>query len=185
MNYKIKRIGLLFLGLVLTAALTACAANANPNLTHSPTSPMMGTASPFGTEPFGTGLNTPAVPLHTPAGEVPTLSMTGAESSALSKKANDATVRISEIDSCVTAIIGDTCIVGVTFDPQYKGVLTDRIKDMVAARIQSVAPDVARVAVTVDPAIAAQIGSVAEKISKANALGELTGEFDSVLSKIQ
>ncbi len=173
---NMKKIGLLILGVTLAAALTACSSN-TPTATPTPMVTTMPTMFPG-----ATGTNPMASPTAT--GEIPTLSMTGSESTALSKKANDAAVRISEIDSCVTAIIGDTCVAGVTFDTQYKGVLSERIVDMVTSRIQSVAPGVERVAVTNDPEIAAQIGTVAEKISKASALGELTGEFDAVLAKI-
>jgi len=110
--------------------------------------------------------------------------MTGPESSVLSKKANDAATRISEIGSCVSAIIGDTCAIGVQFDPQYKGELTDRIRDMVAARVQSIAPDVDRIAITSDPQMAMEISAMAEKIGKSDQLGELTGELNNLIGKI-
>ena len=172
-----KRIGLLLLSIALVAGLSACAANsAEPPLaTPSPT--LMPNVSP-GTEGI-----TP-MPGATD-GAMMTAAMTGPESSALSKKANDAAVKISEIGTCVTAIIGDSCVVGVTFDPQYKGELTDRIRDMVATRIQSLAPSIERVAVTSDPEIAAQIGNIAERISKTDALAELAGELDAVMGKIR
>ncbi|MCL1964327.1 MAG: YhcN/YlaJ family sporulation lipoprotein [Firmicutes bacterium] len=168
-----KRFGLLLMCLALVLVITACAAaTPAPAPIQSPmTSPM----------PGGTGELNP----YPTDGAAQTAAMSGVESSALSKKANDAAVKISEIDSCVTAIIGDTCLAGVTFDPRYQGALTDRIRDMVSSRIQSVAPDIQRVAVTNDPELAAQINTVAEKISKANALGGLTGEFDTVLGRIQ
>ena len=69
-----------------------------------------------------------------------TAKMTGPQSAELSRKANEAAAKISEIDSCVTAILGDTCVAGVTFDAQYQGALTDRIRDMVASCIQSAVP---------------------------------------------
>lgn len=172
-----KKISLLVLCLALVATLAACSANANPTptpmVTPMATTPMPGTTN---------GMN----PIATPTDDAATTAaMTGAESSALSKKANEAASKISEIDSCVTAIIGDTCVAGVTFDAQYQGAMTDRIRDMVSARIQSAAPVIERVAVTSDPEIAAQISTVAEKISSASTVGELTGELDAVLGKIQ
>jgi len=111
--------------------------------------------------------------------------MTTAESAALSKKANDAAAQVSEIDGCVTAIVGNTCLAGVTFDKQYQGEMTDRIRDMVASRIQSVAPSVERVAVTHDPALVAQIEDVANQIGTARNMGEVTERFDSVMEKMQ
>ncbi len=173
---KMKRFGLLLVCFAMIAALSACASNAAVTPTPTPISPIM---TPL---PGVTGMGTTG---PTPTDNVPTAAMTVAESTALSKKANDAAVKISEIDSCVTAIIGDTCVAGVTFTEQYQGQMTDRIRDMVTARIQSVAPVVERVAVTTDPEIAAQISSVAEKIAKASTLGDLTGELDGVISRIQ
>lgn len=170
-----KRIGLLLTCIALVAVLTACAANSAPAPTPMPTT--------VPTLPPGPGMDG-ASPGPTD-GALTTAAMTGAESSAFSKKANDAAAKISEVDSCVTAIIGDTCVVGVTFDGQYKGELTDRIRDMVSSRIQSAVPTVERVAVTSDPALTAQIGVVADKISSADALSGLTGDLNDVLSKIQ
>ena len=171
-----KTFGLLLMCLALALSLTACAAAApKPAPSHTPGAV---------TSPLPDVSGSPEVNPSPTDNVAVTSAMTGTESAALSKKANEAAVKISEIDSCVTAIIGDTCLAGVTFDQRYQGALTDRIRDMVTSRIQSVAPGVERVAVTSDPEIAAQIGSVAEKISKAGALGELTGEFDTVLGRM-
>lgn len=168
-----KKTVLVILSLVMLIGLSACAANSAPM-----PEPMAFTPSPM---PGATNLEgSPA-----PTGNAATVAaMTGSESSTLSKKANDAATRISEINSCVTAIIGDTCIAGVQFDPQYKGEMTDRIRDMVTARIQSAAPALERIAITSDPEISSEINNMAEKISKSNQLGELTGELNTLIGKI-
>ncbi len=176
-----KRLGLVLMSVALLVALSACAANATPTPTPSPMATVLPTTSPMPGATATDGLPDPSATDDA----AQTSAMTGPESATLSKKANDAAAKISEIDSCVTAIIGDTCVAGVTFDPQYKGAMTDRIRDMVSSRIQSAAPVVERVAVTTDPELTAQIGAMAEKISKAGALSPLTGEFDSVLNKMQ
>ena len=171
-----KTLGLSLMCLALALALTACAAAA-PKPSPSPTTGAM-------TSPLPGVSGSPEIFPSPTDHAAATSAMTGPESAALSKKANESAVKISEIDSCVTAILGDTCLAGVTFDPRYQGALTDRIRDMVTSRIQSVAPEVKRVAVTSNPEIAAQIGSVAEKIGKASTLGELTVEFDAVLGRM-
>ena len=172
-----KKFSLLLMCLTLVAAMTACAAATPAPITPPATmyTPLPGVTGTAENDLYPNATDNAAM----------TAAMSGTESSQLSKKANDAAAKISEIDSCVTAIIGDTCVAGVTFDPTYQGDLTDRIRDMVASRIQSVAPTVERVAVTNDPEIAAQIGSVADRISQANTVGELTGEFDAVLNRIK
>lgn len=167
-----KKISLIIFSLAMVIGLSACTAMTAPPAPT--TSPLPGATN---LEP---GFGSPAPTEFTTV----TTTMTGPESSALSKKANDAATRISEINSCVTAIIGDTCIAGVQFDPQYKGDLTDRIRDMVAARIQSAAPTVDRIAITSDPQIAMEISSMAEKIGKSNQLGELTSELNTLIGKV-
>ena len=169
-----KKISLLILSLALLIGLSACAANSAPP--QDQMNPI--TQSPL---PGATSLEGSPAPNDN---AVATGAMTGPESSALSKKANDAATRISEINSCVTAIIGDTCVAGVQFDPQYKGLMTDRIRDMVTSRIQSAAPDLGRIAITADPQISAEINDMAEKIGKSNQLGELTGELNTLIGKI-
>lgn len=171
-----KRIGLLLLCLLVGVMLTACATSAAPTPTPM-TSPMNSMLPSMTPDVLGT-------PAPTDGAQM-TAAMTGTESAAFSKKANDATGKISEIGSCVTAIIGNTCVAGVQFDSQYKGELTDRIRDMVASRIQSAVPTVDRVAVTSDPEISTQISSIADQISKTDALGGLAGELDAVFGKIQ
>lgn len=171
-----KKTSLIILALVLMVGLSGCAANSAP--VPSPTVGMYQN-TPMPGETAMDGLPHPTEYAQT------TAAMTGTESTALSKKANDAATKISEIDSCVTAIIGDTCVAGVQFDKQYKGEMTDRIRDMVTARIQSAAPNIDRIAITADPQIAAEIGTIANRISQTNALGELTGDLNVILEKIQ
>lgn len=178
-----KKYGFLLMAALLVCAMTtACSMNNGAN-SAVPTPTLMTSPGFGGTSGLtpaatgGVGLGNDSVSM--------TAAMTTAESAALSKKANDAAEQVSEIDDCVTAIVGNTCLAGVTFDRQYRGEMTERIRDMVSARIQSVAPSVERVAVTCDPEIAAQINTVAQKIAMAGSLGEVTAEFDGVLGRIK
>lgn len=171
-----KKTSLLMLALVLMVGLSGCAANSAPVPTPT-VGPYLNSPMP-GTTPME-GMPSPTENART------TAAMTSAESTALSKKANDAAAKISEIDSCVTAIIGDTCVAGVQFDKQYKGELTDRIRDMVAARIQAAAPNVDRIAITSDPQIAVEIGAIADRISQSSALGDLASDLNVLMAKIQ
>lgn len=174
---KLKKIGLILAALCVGASMTACSMMNGATSTPAPTMSMP--AATMGATPTATGGT---------AGEdnaAMTAAMTATESAALSQKANAAAAQVSEIDGCVTAIMGNTCLAGVTFDKQYQGEMTDRIRDMVSARIQSVAPSVERVAVTHDPQIVAQIQSVADQIAGAKNLSDVAQGFDSVLDKMQ
>ena len=173
-----KKYAFILMALLIAVTMTACSVN-NTTAAPSPTATMLPSVGT--TAPGSVGANSTAAVNDSAMAAA----MTAAESAALSRKANAAAAQVSEIDDCVTAIIGNTCLAGVTFDRQYQGGMTDRIRDMVSSRIQSVAPSVERVAVTGDAEIAAQINAVAEKIAAAGALSEVTPEFDGVLAKIR
>lgn len=172
-----KKYAFILMALLIAVTMTACSVN-NTTAAPSPTATMLPSAA---TAPGNVGANATAAANDSAMAAA----MTAAESAALSRKANAAAAQVSEIDGCVTAIIGNTCLAGVTFDRQYQGGMTERIRDMVSSRIQSVAPSVERVAVTGDAEIAAQINAVAEKIAAAGALSEVAPEFDGVLAKIR
>ena len=173
---KLKKIGLILAALCVGASMTACSMMNGATSTPAPTMSMP--AATMGATPTATGaMNGDNAAM--------TAAMTATESAALSQKANAAAAQVSEIDGCVTAIMGNTCLAGVTFDKQYQGEMTDRIRDMVSARIQSVAPSVERVAVTHDPEIVAQIQSVADQIAGAKNLSDVAQGFDSVLDKME
>jgi len=164
--------------LMLTLALTMTACSMSPNAAEPSASPTSMASS------LESILDVTAHPRNTEEA-AETAAMSAQESAALSKKANDAAGKISEIDGCVTAIYGDTCLAGVSFTEKYSGKMTDRIRDMVADRIRSVAPSVQQVAVTADPEVAAEISRLSEKIGAADKLSELSEEFSSVMQKMQ
>lgn len=56
-----------------------------------------------------------------------------------------------EIDSATCVITGNTALVGVQFDEQYRGQLTDRIKQRIDQRVRQEDERVTRVVVTADP----------------------------------
>ena len=65
--------------------------------------------------------------------------------------------KLSEVSEATVVAAGDTAVVGLTFDSQYKGGLTQRITDMVNDRIGTVNTAVQNIGVT---AQAAQVKSV-------------------------
>ena len=103
-----KKYGLILTILTLAVMMTACSmntANTAPAPTAALTPGMNATANPDG---MAAANDTDPAAL--------TASMTTAESAALSReKANSAAAQVSEIDACVTAIVGNTCLAGVTF----------------------------------------------------------------------
>ena len=56
--------------------------------------------------------------------------------------------RISEIAECRVVVADDVALVGVKFDSAYKGEMTERIREMVAAEVMAADPQITTVAVT-------------------------------------
>jgi Mn2+/Fe2+ NRAMP family transporter len=54
----------------------------------------------------------------------------------------------SEIQECSIVTAGNTALVGVVFTPQYKGEMTQRIRDMIAGEVMAADPSIQVVAVT-------------------------------------
>lgn len=187
---KTKRILAFLLLALMMLCLSACKredAALSPSTSPSTAPSMMPTTMP-GTSPApGTGMDGTGAPNDAAATDdaAQTASMTAQESAALSKKANDAATKLSEIGACVTAIVGDTCIAGVSFDGQYAGGMTERVRDMVSARIRAVAPAVTRVAVTSDAALVSQIAALSDKIAKSTTLDAVAGEFSGIMAQMQ
>ena len=58
--------------------------------------------------------------------------------------------QISEISDARVVVTGNTALVGVRFDTAYRGEMTERIREMVAAEIMAADPQITTVAVTAD-----------------------------------
>lgn len=86
--------------------------------------------------------------------------------------------QISEIREARVVTAGDTALVGVKFDPAYRGEMTERIREMVAAEVMAADPGITTVAVTAD---ADDVEDVYE-ISERTALGR---EMDTLKDDIQ
>ena len=67
--------------------------------------------------------------------------------------------KLSEVSQATVVAAGDTAVVGLTFDSQYKGGLTKRISDMVTDRVGTVNTAIKNIGVT---AQAAQVKSVSD-----------------------
>ena len=58
--------------------------------------------------------------------------------------------QISEISEARVVVTGNTALVGVRFDQAYRGEMTERIREMVAAEVMAADPGITTVAVTAD-----------------------------------
>lgn len=89
--------------------------------------------------------------------------------------------QISEIATDVIVVDGSRAVVGVTFAPEYRGALTDRIVNMIVDKIKAADSNVTKVRVTDEPA---RITTAKDLAAKVVAGADITTEFDALYSKI-
>lgn len=162
--------GLLLIGLV------GCT-NANGNLSTVP-SPSPSSAVIIGTPSAMPGVSGSPLPSGTEAPVAPVLSTQ--ESAALSKQCDTQIMKLSEVDQSASVLLGDKMLVGVTFTPQYKGTVTDRISDMIGERVKVVVSSVQDIKVTADTNLVARIRALQEKQQSGADTAEIESEFHSI-----
>ncbi len=174
-----RRAKLLILCLAVTALLAGCASNAKmPLPTPSPTDMVGPTMMPADT----TGPMTSPMPDTTNPGGMDMMS--AEETKEAAKRISDEVVKLSEINKATTVIVGDTAIVGVNFDAQYRGQLTTRIKDMVQERAKKAVPGIQKVAVTADPDLMTRVQAIMTKIESGSSATDVGSEFTEILNRI-
>lgn len=89
-----------------------------------------------------------------------------------------------DIESASCVITGDTALVGLQFDKQYKGDVTDAVKKSVEKRVKEHEPSIKRVAVTADPDVLSRIKTMATDIEKGKPLSGFTTEIEEILRRI-
>ena len=91
---------------------------------------------------------------------------------------------ISEIEKARVVVNGNTALVGVEFDGQYQGEMTERIHDMVAGEVQAADANVQSVAVTAEKEDVEKINSIADRIAAGTPVNELENEIDSIIRNV-
>lgn len=165
--------GLLLLGLAGCTNVN----EGNVMMTPSPSmAPIIGTPTPLpGVNASPGMLTTGMPPTTTEPPTAPTLS--NQESAALAKQCDTQIMKLSEVDQSVTVLSGNRVLSGITFTPQYKGNMTERIEGMVAERVKTVAPSVQVALVTADADTVEQIAALKEKQQNGTDIGT---EFDTI-----
>lgn len=183
-----KRKLLLTLVFILaTAALTACSCSISPGASPSP-SPSALTATPSPTQsataspsPMESAATTPGASDASPSPE--SSAQTGAtlDLDALAQEVE----KLSEVSLCDVVAEGDRAVVGLSFDAQYQGTLTDRIEEMVREKITGIEPAVIHIAVTADPTLCTEIKNLAQEVQGKPMTEEQMAKFDELYEKIQ
>ena len=92
-----------------------------------------------------------------------------------------AIARISEISEARVVVTNTTALVGVKFDNAYKGEITERIREMVAAEVLKADPSIQTVAVTATAEDVKKVYDLSEQIRSGRTADELAADINAIV----
>ena len=158
---------LLGISVLSLTALTGCTSSADTMPSPSPSATMSATARPSATTPPAVSM-APAVTVSPDPAGVPAGINTVEDSRRVSERVSEEVEKLSEIGEAEALVAGNIALVGVKFDSQYQGGLTDRVKEMVQDRVDMVDKTVTTVHVTDDGEMMTRIAELREKLDDMN-----------------
>lgn len=115
--------------------------------------------------------------------EAPPVSGATGQSDLESAKSIQADVdKMSEISKSSVLVMEDTALVGVQFDSQYKGDLTDRIKEMIVKKAEGVNPAITKVAVTADAEKFKRVEDLAARVNSGTPFSQIALEISELVN---
>lgn len=144
------------LTILCALCFTACAGNADTMPEPSPSA----SASPMPSPSVTVTTAPTASAAPTASGGVNTVE----DALRVSESVAEETEKLSELDTVTAVVAGNIALVGVTYDTQYQGGLTERITEMVKDRVANVDKTLTSVQVTDDEKQVGQIQALFEKL---------------------
>ena len=92
-----------------------------------------------------------------------------------------AIARISEVRESRVVVADTTALVAVRFDNVYKGQLTERIREMVAAEVMKADPSIQTVAVTSDEGDVQKVYSLSDQVRAGRTANELKEDINAIV----
>ena len=92
-----------------------------------------------------------------------------------------AIAQLSEISDARVVVTNTTALVGVRFDNAYKGEMTERIREMVAAEVLKADPNIQTVAVTGNEEDVKKVYDLSEQIRAGRTADELSAEINAIV----
>lgn len=89
--------------------------------------------------------------------------------------------QISEISEARVVVTGETALVGVKFNQAYRGEMTERIREMVAAEVMAADPEITTVAVTADEDDVEDIYELSERSMLGRELDTLKEDIQEIV----
>ncbi len=149
---------LLVLLALSVAVLTGCTSNADTMPSPSPSASPLASLTPAATTSI---MPVPAVTPTVQAG-ITTLEDATRISTAIKKEVE----KLSELTSADVVASGNMALVGIQYDTQYQGGLTDRLKQMVQARVEASDKAITVIHVTDDTKLVQEIQKLAQQMQK-------------------
>ena len=85
----------------------------------------------------------------------------------VSEQIADEVEKLSEIDDAEAVVAGNIALVAIEYDDQYQGGLTDRLKDMITERVETIDKAVTSVHVTDSKEMFSMVKELAKKLESA------------------
>lgn len=181
---------LVVISLLGLALFSACASNADTLPSPAPSASVTPSATPQASQ----APTASAMPAATPE---PTGVNTVEDAKRLSDDVSEEVEKLSELKGAEAVVAGNIALVGITYDAQYQGGLTDRLTEMVKSRVEAMDKTITAVHVTDDEAMVKKIGQLRESLNNGQITFEelqtqvldlgstLTGGGDAMISQPQ
>ncbi|MCI6885354.1 YhcN/YlaJ family sporulation lipoprotein [bacterium] len=170
---------LLVISVLCLGLFTACASSADT----------MPSPSPAATNtPAATAQPTPSVSIEPAVTEAPASNSVATVEDVLrvSDDVSEEVEKLSELKSADAIVAGNMALVGITYDDQYQGGLTDRLTEMVKTRAESIDKTITSVQVTDDEEAVKKIAELKKKLGDGSmTFEELQTELLTISSSIQ
>ena len=88
---------------------------------------------------------------------------------------------ISEITEARVVVAGNTALVGVKFDQAYRGEMTERIREMVAAEVMAADPQITTVAVTADDDDVEDVYEISDRLMLGREMDTLKDDINEIV----
>ncbi len=181
---------LVVISLLGLALFSACASNADTLPSPAPSASVTPSATPQASQ----APTASAMPAATPE---PAGVNTVEDAKRLSDDVSEEVEKLSELKGAEAVVAGNIALVGITYDAQYQGGLTDRLTEMVKSRVEAMDKTITAVHVTDDEAMVKKIGQLRESLNNGQITFEelqtqvldlgstLTGGGDAMISQPQ
>lgn len=170
-----KRKGiLLVISMMCMALFTGCASNADMMPETSPTAGPTASAAPMPVIPTDTAGPTVSLsPTNTATAGAQEAGVNSVEDAMrVSDQVSEEVEKLSELDEAEAVVAGGIALVGISYDAQYQGGLTDRVNQMVTERVEMIDKAITTVHVTDDKQTVTRIAQLREKLKA----GDMTFE---------